>query len=158
MTPGDPLAALHPLRAPEPIGWWPPAPGWWLLLVLVLVAVAVLAFLLVRRYRANAYRRAGLRRLQLLHTQLMADADILRFVTDTNALLKAVALRAYPAESVAPSHGQAWLNFLNTSTEQSRPFPAVLATAAYTADADGIDAEDLYRAAEHWIRHHRGTP
>jgi len=27
----DPLAPLRPLHLPDQIGWWPPAPGWWLL-------------------------------------------------------------------------------------------------------------------------------
>ncbi|HCI2640386.1 DUF4381 domain-containing protein, partial [Pseudomonas aeruginosa] len=27
----NPLDRLEPLIAPPPVGWWPPAPGWWLL-------------------------------------------------------------------------------------------------------------------------------
>ena len=46
MNPQDPLAALHPLRTPEPIGWWPLAPGWWVLLMFVpLVNIVINAIL-----------------------------------------------------------------------------------------------------------------
>ena len=31
----NPLDQLEPLIAPAPIDWWPPAPGWWLLALLV---------------------------------------------------------------------------------------------------------------------------
>ena len=31
----NPLDQLHPLIAPAPVGLWPPAPGWWLLLAVL---------------------------------------------------------------------------------------------------------------------------
>ena len=41
MTPGglplsDPLAELRGYHPPDPVSWWPPAPGWWLLALLIL--------------------------------------------------------------------------------------------------------------------------
>ena len=84
MNPQDPLAALHPLREPLPIGWWPPAPGWWLLAGLALAALLLLAWHALRRYRANAYRRQALFRLTELVTErrdaVFVGAARLRFV------------------------------------------------------------------------------
>ena len=36
MDPATLLEQLAPLREPAPITWWPPAPGWWLLGVLMM--------------------------------------------------------------------------------------------------------------------------
>ena len=47
----NPLDQLEPLIAPAPIGWWPPAPGWWLLAVLVPLLLWGLTRLLQRLKR-----------------------------------------------------------------------------------------------------------
>ena len=75
MNPQDPLADLHPLRQPELIGWWPPALGWWLLLLAVILCVASLVYVLLWRYRRNAYRRRALIQLQSLHTDYHARKE-----------------------------------------------------------------------------------
>ena len=48
----NPSAALdlRDIHAAPPPPFWPPAPGWWLLAVLVLIALAVLATWAWRRY------------------------------------------------------------------------------------------------------------
>ncbi|MCP5123758.1 MAG: DUF4381 domain-containing protein [Pseudomonadales bacterium] len=154
MNPQDPLASLHPLRAPLPIGWWPPAPGWWLLAALVLLALAVLAWWLRRRRRANAYRRQALAQLAQLQQQYRQQPDSQRLLADTNALLKSVALVAYPRRDVAASSGEAWLALLNAPLKPDEQFPADFVAAAYRKDAPAVDAQRLQRSAARWIRRH----
>ncbi len=43
----DPLAQLRDIHLPDPISWWPPAPGWWVLAVVVLA----LLFFMTRKVR-----------------------------------------------------------------------------------------------------------
>ena len=154
MNPQDPLANLHPLREPVPIGWWPPAPGWWLLAALLLVAVALLAWYLIRRYRANGYRRQALAQLTQLAQQYRQQQDEQQFLADTNALLKSVALVAYPRRDVAASSGAPWLDFLNTKLKPDSQFPTEFVTGAYLKNSPGIDADRLQRCAATWIRRH----
>lgn len=153
MNPGDPLAGLAPLRQPEPITWWPPAPGWW---VLAAVAVALLAFALWRlwqRHSRNAYRRQALRQLAQLRREIV---DSTEFVTALNALLKSTALAAYPRRDIASQHGARWCTFLNESLEPAQQFEADFAEATYTGARVALDHERLARSAECWIRRHRG--
>ncbi|MDH4042324.1 MAG: DUF4381 domain-containing protein [Gammaproteobacteria bacterium] len=154
MNPQDPLASLHPLREPPPIGWWPPAPGWWLLAGLVLAALLVLGWYLVRRRRASAYRRRALAQLAELQMQYREHRDELQFIAATNALLKSVALVAYPRREVAASSGADWLAFLNSPLQQGEQFPAGFDGAAYRSAAPGIDIDQLQRSAAAWIRRH----
>ena len=75
MNPQDPLAQLQPLREPELISWWPLAPGWWLLCGLLFLLLLSLTWWLLRRYRANAYRRQALRQLDQLQESFRLDGD-----------------------------------------------------------------------------------
>ena len=158
MNPQDPLANLHPLREPPPIGWWPPAPGWWLLAALVLVLLLALVFILWRRYRANAYRRAALAQLQRLQQVHDQHGDDLQFITQTNALLKSVALVAYPRREVAASSGQQWLAFLNSKLVKAQPFPEEFVSAAYCKDTPDVSVSQLYLTAQAWIKQHKVAP
>lgn len=155
MNPQDPLAALHPLREPTEIGWWPPAAGWWILLVLGLAAVTVLAYLLWRRHHRNAYRRRALRQLDELQSHHAQDQDDLRYIQDVNALLKSVALVAFPTREVASRHGESWRTFLNENLPSSEQLPAEFDEVAYRDANPGIDTLQLHQSARYWIRHHR---
>lgn len=163
MNPQDPFAALHPLREPIVIGWWPLAPGWWLLACVVLLALAALVVYLVKHHRANAYRRVAIMRLGDIRARvnnLPADpAERLAAVSETNALLKAVALRVFPRHDVAALSGPGWLAFLNATRQSSSPgteFPQHFASAAYQPQLADLDVGQLLAAAQHWISRHRG--
>jgi len=162
VNPQDPLAALHPLREPIAIGWWPLAPGWWLLGCAVLLTLAALTVYLVKRHRANAYRRVAIMRLCELRARVdkrPADPAVtLAAVSETNALLKAVALRVFPQQDIAALSGPAWLAFLNATRQSSSPsteFSAHFASAAYQPQLPDLDVEQLLVAARHWITKHR---
>ena len=157
MNPQDPLSALHPLRDPALVGWWPPAPGWWLLLGLILLLLIGLALFLWRRYRRNAYRRLALRQLQAIQVQYRQDGDSSRFITAVNALLKSVALVAYPRRDVASSSGEEWLEFLNGTLKPAEQLQSGFVDVLYSPHSPGPDLEEVQHSARSWIRRHKGV-
>jgi hypothetical protein len=157
MNPQDPLANLHPLRQPDLIGLWPPAPGWWLLLLAALLCLASLIYMLLRRYRRNAYRRRALIQLQSLHTDYSAKKEHSQYLRELNTLLKSVALVAYPRADIAASHGEAWRTFLNTNLPQEEHFESVFNDAVYQKTCPEIDVEQLHRSAQYWIKRHKAA-
>ena len=157
MNPQDPLANLHPLRQPDLIGWWPLAPGWWLLLLAAILCLASLIFVLLRRYRRNAYRRRALIQLQRLHTDYAARREYSQYLSELNTLLKSVALVAYPRADIAASHGEAWRAFLNTSLPREEHFESAFNDAVYQKTCPELDVQQLHRSAQHWIKRHKAT-
>ena len=122
MTPGglpmtDPLAELRGYHPPDPVSWWPPAPGWWLLALLIvglLIWVTVWALGAWRRRRlARAAPRAALDELAALRAAHARDGDATAFARGLSRLLRRFALARYPRRAVAGLSGEDWLAFLD---------------------------------------------
>lgn len=155
MNPADPLAQLHPLREPALVGWWPLAPGWWVLIALAVGLLLAALWWLLQRYRTNAYRRQGRAQLAELYQDYAEHGDSAAFATATNALLKSVALQVFPREQVAACSGQQWLDLLNGSVPGAECFPDDFTAAIYRGDTAGLDAKALNSAAGKWIARHQ---
>ncbi|MCB1720092.1 MAG: DUF4381 domain-containing protein, partial [Candidatus Competibacteraceae bacterium] len=108
----NPLADLRDIHLPEPVSWWPPAPGWWLLVALSLVVVAGLLWLW-RYRRRQTPRRVALAELTRLRADFQRDGDGAAVATGISALLRRLALTHFPRGQVAGLVGDAWLQFLD---------------------------------------------
>jgi len=138
------LAELAPAHAAPPPGMWPLAPGWWLLIGLLLLAAAL--FYAWRRYR-RSLRRLALNELTRIESGVADDATLAR---DLENLLRRFAVARYGREHVARLSGDAWIAFV----------------AAHGGSAlDGDSGRELLRAAygararadrAQWLRGARG--
>ena len=156
----DPLAGLRDWHLPDPVSWWPPAPGWWMLAVLALILIAALwRWWLVRR-RRSAAARAARSELKRLRESAASGDDPRGFAASVSMLLRRLALERFARERVAGITGAAWLAFLD-ETGGGDGFTTgpgrVLADAPYrphrSADQDGgVDVGALADLAERWIR------
>lgn len=141
------LANLHDILLPSPVPWWPPAPGWYVILALLIVLGGVLALRWWLRRRANAYRREAL---------ALADSVT---PAELPELLKRVALSAWPRERVAALANKPWWDFFARSggaafpEEQGRALSRLSYDPNAELDADGERA--LRSAARRWIGSHR---
>lgn len=158
----DPLARLQPLRQPLDPGWWPPAPGWWLLAALLLLLAGAGAWQLWRRRQRRRYRREALAQLDQLQSSWPTN-DPAGFASQCNRLLKAVALRSFPRDSVAALSGEAWSDFLNNSVKagkgagECRFAPAFDLALYRPGGVDSATREQLYRASRRWIERHEAA-
>lgn len=150
----DPLAQLRDYHLPEPVSWWPPAPGWWLLALLLLLAIgAAVRWSLAYRRRVAA-RRSALRELQTLRAAHDAAGNDATLVRGLSRLLRRFALARFPRERVAGLTGETWLRFLDRYSAD-RPFThgvgRALLEAPYRPDAT-LAAAELTDLVERWIR------
>lgn len=157
MSAANPLDQLKDIHLPEPIGFWPPALGWWLI-GLLLITLLVIGIFLYRRYQKNAYRRIAVQQVKSLfknHQQPQQNHDI---TAQLNRLLKTVAQQTYTTKQVSQLSGSQWLYFLdssaNTQTFSQGP-GQILASAPYDKSVQLSDISDLKRCCIQWIRRHQ---
>ncbi|MCW8194137.1 DUF4381 domain-containing protein [Proteobacteria bacterium 005FR1] len=160
MNEQDPLAQLRDIHVPDPVGWWPPAPGWWILALLLLAGLALAAGLLYLRHLRRGYRRAACRELDEAWARMQTDADRDRYVHDLSQILRRTALTAYPAPPVSGLHGPAWLQFLDGTsakpgTEFSRGPGRDLLSLPYRPVPTTHELRPLHDLTMSWLAEHR---
>ena len=114
------LEKLHDLVEPDPVAWWPLAPGWWFVMALLVIWTAAVCMIALIRWRRSAYRRAGLRLLDEIELSAESGAERARLMSSLSSLLKRVALAAYPRELVASLTGIEWMEFLDRTSPTVR--------------------------------------
>jgi len=143
---------LKDLHLPDPINWFPPAIGWWLVIVLIPVLIALSYWLYRRLTRKTALKSAKI----LLITIKNSRMDNAQKLAELSALLRRVAISVAPRAETAGLTGQAWLAFLDSSLIGS-PFTKgagqCLASAPYRPSAPSEqEISQLISLCEDWLK------
>ncbi len=109
----DDALPLRDLHLPETVGWWPPAPGWWILAVLFLTGIAYLAWRWYRAWRFNAPRRFALRELAKFEAAYLEHRNPVTLGKQLSELLRRAMLAYAPRGDMAGLTGDAWLAWLD---------------------------------------------
>ncbi len=158
------MIAFEPLQAPAPTGWWPPAPGWWALAVLILAALGYSLIALYRRWRRRRYRRELERELARIWAHWAPDrnpAAIPAYLTDCCALLRRTWLLIEPAHASLPARDLLARLEDTPGITVPAPLKAHIEPLLYSQQGSTLDATALDLAAFHdqlllWSRRHRG--
>lgn len=151
----DLLSQLRDIHATAPVPWWPPAPGWWMLALLLLVLLGWVGRRLLARYRIHQRRRQMLGWIDHLNANIDPQRDPQAYLSTLNRIFKLVALRAFPDQHCAVLSGQDWVVFLVEKMEKSQSAASLGALALGPYDpAPRFDPDQLSELARYWIRRH----
>lgn len=109
---------LRDLHLPAEIGWWPIAPGWWLLIALAAAAACWYAWRVFVGWRADRARRIALRELASIHRHFEQSGDSVRLGRDLSELLRRTLLAYAPRGEVAGLTGDGWLTWLDRGLDE----------------------------------------
>ncbi|HEY0290568.1 MAG TPA: DUF4381 domain-containing protein [Pseudomonas sp.] len=162
----NPLDKLQPLIAPAAIGFWPPAPGWWMLLMVV----AALAYGAWHARRFMPQKARTQKAEQPLDPLRQAALDELArlpkpydgapagaWLQQINGLLKRLCRNHYPYSQSHTLNGRKWLAFLdNRCPAAGLTRWMILVEGAYKPECklDDKAINGLTQSVDTWIRKH----
>lgn len=134
-----PLRDIHPSLAPA---WWPPAPGWWVVIATVALLVVALA---AWRWRRVRRRRSLEQAFDIAVSAAGSPAEELAAIS--SLLRRAARLRDPAADRL---QGEAWLAFLDADATAPRlpdEAGALLLEGPFRRSADPAAVDALRMAA-----------
>ncbi|MQT14987.1 DUF4381 domain-containing protein [Segnochrobactrum spirostomi] len=150
----DPLAGLHDIHLPQPVPFWPPAPGWWILAGLIVLALIAAAIYEWRRRQTLGYR--ALRALEAIEKDSEHYRDAHAAAAASALLIRRIVVTRFGRERLAGLTGDRWQTFLS---EGKNGLPAevsrLVAVAAYAPPGGaGVSVEraTVFEAVRGWIR------
>lgn len=144
---------LRDIHLPEPISWFPPALGWWLLIIFVPIISYFLIALLQKLFKKTALKEAQKLLLQLEKNETFTPLEKVR---ELSILLRRVAIsRESDKEKINGLTGRAWLDYLDQSLKDA-PFKngvgSCLANAPYQKELPiETDLAALFALARKWL-------
>ncbi len=151
----DLLAQLKDIHSAPTVSWWPPAPGWWLLALLVFTLLFWFGRRMVSRYRIHQRRQQMLGWIDHLNATVDPQKDPHSYLATLNRVFKIVALRAFPTRHCAQMAGHDWTGFLQQNLHSNKQDEAlsVLAAGPYQPVPE-FDPAAISALARAWIKQH----
>lgn len=154
----SPLDQLADIHLPNGVSWWPLAPGWWILLGFLVIAI-IGFFIWRQRKQQNYYRVVAQQELAAIYTHYQQSQDAANYLHALSVLLRRTALTAYPHSFNASIKGNDWLNWLDAvcpslNEKFSSDLGQSLLSSAYQKNPQ-IDAASLQQLCADWVSQHR---
>ena len=147
---------LHDIHLPEPVSWWPLAPGWWILLILIIaLTIACFFFIpkLIKKIKHQPASKLALIEFKNIQQLYQSQQNKQTLIESLSILLRRVCMTYDSRQNIASLTGQAWiekLNALSPQQELSTELTDVLLNGPYKKQHD-FNAEQLLTHCENWI-------
>ena len=153
MSEENPLVNLKDIHLPPPVSFWPPAPGWWILAVLLIISLYIGGMWFYRERNKKKPKTEALRILKNLQSLYHNSQDELVSLRNLSNLLRRTALTFYGNDAVASLQGSSWLEFLDKTVktkEFSQGAGKVLGNELFQQKVNP-DMDALFPLVKKWI-------
>lgn len=146
------LAQLQDIHSAGQPGLWPPAPGWWVLAFILLLALAFVLRRLLGWLAVRRRRKTWLRLLEELSHEHDPAGQPHEYLAGLNRLFRAVAVRAFPNTACARLQGEEWVAFIAALMPDNGASESLHALASGPYEpAPRFEAAALNESARVWV-------
>jgi len=154
LDPSSLLSQLRDVHSPEPISWWPLAPGWWILLGLCLILLSVTVLFVLRVWRSKLWQRQAKRELKVICEDYLKQPSEAKLIA-LNQLLKRTLCSAHHTREYMHYSESKWADALKSVTTKGRTILLDsdvdnLSRGIYCPDKPRLDAS-AFKRLEQWI-------
>lgn len=111
---------LRDIHLPDPVNWWPPAIGWWCLLVLIiLLVIAGIKLFQTRNKIKYSPVNMAKQSLQSIRYEYIQNGDAQYLIREISSLMRRLCISIFPRQETASLVGDDWLLFLDQSMSDS---------------------------------------
>lgn len=152
------LQKMHDIDGLDPIGSWPLAMGWWLILGLVVVFFIFITWL----YRKNKkYKTSWLYPAYIKLTELeksIQNESTKNVINRLSECLRQIAVKKYPRDACASISGNAWLTWLTEHDPNHfnwLQYGKPLILGPYAPNLENVsmtELQSLIQAAKGWVK------
>ena len=153
MSVENPLVNLKDIHLPPPVSLWPPAPGWWILAVLLISSLFIGSVWIYRQHKKRKPKIEALRILRDLQILYLNSQDEVASLRSLSNLLRRTALTFHDKDAVASLQGSSWLEFLDKTgktKEFSQGAGKVLGNEVFQQKVNP-DMNALFPLVKKWI-------
>lgn len=153
------LAQLADIHLPTAVSYWPPAPGWWILAILLIAALVYFGRKIGARIRLRKICEQALLELDKCYrhfdeaSQVDTDSSKLRYLNEVNSVIRRVALYHFPDSKVASLGGSNWVEFIREKGDSSQLDASItqaLSFGRFQTECE-VDIEALNQFGQQWI-------
>ena len=149
----DLLSQLQDIHSAGHPGWWPPAPGWWLLAICLLLVLAFVVKRTLGWLSVRGRRKAWLRTLEELNQEYDPVKQPHEYLAGLNRLFRAVAVKAFPGTACARLQGEEWVAFIASLLPEPEASDCLHALASGPYEpVPHFEADSLNANATSWVK------
>ena len=152
MNNGLPLRDIH---LPDSVSWWPPAIGWWLLLLLA-IGLLVLLWVAFKKIKQPVLKKSAKAEIMAVISHFRQHQDAHQLMQELSVAFKRVGISYLHRDQVAGLTGQAWYQRINQLVEHNQLSESqitLLSMAPYqkAPQLDAQQVEALVKQVEQWV-------
>lgn len=143
---------LRDIHLPDPISWWPIAPGWWLLTAFILIVAFSLYFFIKRMLRTTLKKEAS-KALNQIESSFQTTKNASQCISEISLFLRRAMISQN--SEVASLTGEAWLSLLDQRLAEPQfreGCGRILLHGPYQETVNENDVVQLIELCRTWVK------